>query len=45
LILFNGGARTTPEAPEDLRDAEEQAREAGIGIWPGESLCLDDARA
>jgi 1A family penicillin-binding protein len=33
LILFNGGARATDAASDDLRDAEEQAREAGLGVW------------
>ena len=33
VILFNGGARASPDAPADLREAEEQAREAGVGVW------------
>ena len=33
LILFNGGARATDAASDDLREAEEQAREAGLGVW------------
>lgn len=33
LILFNGGARAAEGAPDDLREAEGQAREAGLGVW------------
>ena len=33
LILFNGGARAAPDASAELREAEDQAREAGVGLW------------
>lgn len=33
VILFNGGARASADAPADLREAEEQAREARVGVW------------
>jgi penicillin-binding protein 1A len=32
-VLYNGGGRAAPDAPEDLKIAEEQAREAGRGLW------------
>ena len=31
--LLNGGARTTAEAPQTYRDAEQQARASRRGIW------------
>ncbi|HJU17416.1 MAG TPA: PBP1A family penicillin-binding protein, partial [Stellaceae bacterium] len=32
-VLYNGGGRAAPGAPDDLKTAEEQAREAGRGMW------------
>jgi hypothetical protein len=33
VVLFNGGAKSTPNAPPELRAAEEKARVAKIGVW------------
>jgi membrane peptidoglycan carboxypeptidase len=33
IILSNGGARATPDAPAELLAAEDEARSARIGIW------------
>jgi len=33
IILSNGGARATPDAPADLLAAEDEARSARVGIW------------
>ena len=33
VILSNGGARATPDAPADLLAAEDEARSARLGIW------------
>jgi endonuclease YncB( thermonuclease family) len=33
VILSNGGARATPDAPAELLAAEEEARSARLGIW------------
>jgi membrane peptidoglycan carboxypeptidase len=33
VILSNGGARATPDAPAELLAAEEEARAARAGIW------------
>jgi penicillin-binding protein 1A len=33
VILSNGGARATPDAPADLLAAEDEARSARVGIW------------
>jgi penicillin-binding protein 1A len=33
IILSNGGARATPDAPADLLAAEDEARSARLGIW------------
>jgi penicillin-binding protein 1A len=33
VILSNGGARATPEAPPELLAAEDEARSARAGIW------------
>ena len=33
LILSNGGARATPDAPAELLEAEDEARSARLGIW------------
>lgn len=33
VVLFNGGARATPDAPRDLRRAESEARAASRGVW------------
>jgi endonuclease YncB( thermonuclease family) len=33
VVLFNGGAKSTPSAPPELRAAEEKARIAKIGVW------------
>jgi hypothetical protein len=33
VVLFNGGGRTTPNAPPDLRAAEEKAKTAKLGVW------------
>jgi endonuclease YncB( thermonuclease family) len=38
VVLFNGGGRATPEAPPDLKAAEEHARSQQIGVWGSESL-------
>jgi penicillin-binding protein 1A len=32
-VLFNGGGRATPDAPAELKNAEEKARLAGRGLW------------
>jgi penicillin-binding protein 1A len=32
-VLFNGGGRATPDAPAELKSAEEKARSAGRGVW------------
>jgi penicillin-binding protein 1A len=32
-VLFNGGGRAAPDAPPDLKSAEEAARSAGRGLW------------
>ncbi|MGH7109193.1 MAG: PBP1A family penicillin-binding protein, partial [Stellaceae bacterium] len=32
-VLYNGGGRATPDAPPELKAAEEQAQEAGRGLW------------
>jgi membrane carboxypeptidase/penicillin-binding protein len=32
-VLYNGGGRAAPDAPQDLKIAEEEAREAGRGLW------------
>jgi penicillin-binding protein 1A len=32
-VLYNGGGRAAPDAPPDLKTAEEEAREAGRGLW------------
>jgi penicillin-binding protein 1A len=32
-VLYNGGGRATPDAPADLKNAEQKARLAGRGIW------------
>jgi 1A family penicillin-binding protein len=33
VILSNGGARATPDAPAELLAAEDEARSARLGIW------------
>jgi 1A family penicillin-binding protein len=33
VILSNGGARATPDAPAELLAAEDEARSARVGIW------------
>jgi membrane peptidoglycan carboxypeptidase len=33
IILSNGGARATPDAPAELLAAEDEARSARLGIW------------
>jgi membrane peptidoglycan carboxypeptidase len=33
IILSNGGARATPDAPAELLAAEDEARSQRIGIW------------
>jgi 1A family penicillin-binding protein len=33
IILAAGGGRATPDAPEELLAAEEQARSARLGVW------------
>lgn len=35
VVLFNGGGRATPDAPQDLRREESKARAARRGIWAG----------
>ena len=32
-VLFNGGGRAAPDAPPELKSAEEKARAAGRGLW------------
>ena len=32
-VLFNGGGRATPDAPGELKSAEQKARSAGRGLW------------
>jgi penicillin-binding protein 1A len=32
-VLFNGGGRAAPDAPAELKSAEDQARSAGRGLW------------
>jgi membrane peptidoglycan carboxypeptidase len=32
-VLFNGGGRAAPDAPDQLKNAEEKARSAGRGLW------------
>jgi hypothetical protein len=32
-VLFNGGGRAAPNAPPELKSAEENARAAGRGLW------------
>jgi hypothetical protein len=33
VVLFNGGAKSAPNAPPELRAAEEKARVAKTGVW------------
>jgi penicillin-binding protein 1A len=33
IILAAGGGRATPDAPEELQAAEDQARSARLGVW------------
>ena len=33
VVLFNGGGKTTPNAPPEFRAAEEKARAAKLGVW------------
>lgn len=33
VVLFNGGARATNDAPGDLKAAESRARAEGVGVW------------
>ena len=33
VVLFNGGARATGDAPGDLKAAETRARQERVGIW------------
>jgi endonuclease YncB( thermonuclease family) len=33
IVLFNGGARASPDAEPAYRDAEQQARDARRGVW------------
>lgn len=33
IILSNGGARATPDAPAELLAAEDEARSARLGVW------------
>ena len=33
VVLFNGGGRTTPEAPAELHAAEERAKTSKRGVW------------
>ena len=35
VVLFNGGARATPDAPPELKAAEAKARTERIGVWSG----------
>ena len=32
-MLFNGGCHAAPDAPPELKSAEEKARAAGRGLW------------
>ena len=33
VVLFNGGARATPDAPPELRAAEADAKSKRLGVW------------
>jgi endonuclease YncB( thermonuclease family) len=33
VVLYNGGAKATPDAPEELRVAERHAKARGAGVW------------
>jgi len=33
VVLYNGGARATADAPPDLRAAEERAKAERVGVW------------
>ena len=33
VVLFNGGGRTTAQATQDLKAAEDNARAAKVGVW------------
>jgi endonuclease YncB( thermonuclease family) len=33
VVLYNGGGRTTSDAPPELRAAEQYARSEGKGVW------------
>ncbi|MDQ4061976.1 MAG: PBP1A family penicillin-binding protein [Pseudomonadota bacterium] len=33
IVIFNGGARATADAPPNLRAAEERARRSRLGVW------------
>lgn len=33
VVLYNGGGRTTEDAPPDLKTAEDHARQRSVGIW------------
>jgi endonuclease YncB( thermonuclease family) len=35
LVLSNGGGRATTDATPDLRQAEQAARAARLGVWGG----------
>lgn len=36
VVLFNGGGRTTPDAPPSYRRAERKARDERRGVWAGD---------
>lgn len=33
LVLLNGAGKSSSDAPENLRTAEQQARDKGVGMW------------
>jgi hypothetical protein len=35
VVLFNGGGRSTPGAPAELKAAEASARSGKLGVWAG----------
>jgi penicillin-binding protein 1A len=35
IVIANGGAKATPDAPPELQAAEESARAARLGMWRG----------
>lgn len=33
VVLLNGAGKSRPDAPENLKSAEQQARDKGVGMW------------